>query len=260
MTKTACVTGASGYIGSHVARELLERGHTVRATVRDGSDAKKTAHLTRLAQGLPGVLELHGADLSRPGSYDPIVAGCRHVHHVASAVYLNAKDPQFEIVDPALQGTENVLGAVERARTVEAVAVTSSLAAIADAAQRPGHTYTEADWSRDADLAGSPDNLWKAVPRASDMVPLRWRMVSATGLRCQTGFPAAYRGAAAGPPGRMKTDARFGAAKTHPAGSGLPRGHSLVRLPPALAPGGAHDRRDRRHRLRFLGWRGAQGR
>lgn len=163
MTKIACVTGASGFIGSHLVRELLERGYTVRATVRDASDEKKTAHLTRLAAGLPGVLELHSADLTEPGSFDAAVAGCQHVHHVASAVYMQAKDPQREIVDPAVQGTENLLCAIDRAGTVEALSVTSSLAAVGDVAPRPGHTYTEADWNRDATLQSAPYNLSKTL-------------------------------------------------------------------------------------------------
>lgn len=43
---TIAVTGASGFIGSHVVDALLARGHTVRATVRDTADTAKTAHLT----------------------------------------------------------------------------------------------------------------------------------------------------------------------------------------------------------------------
>lgn len=176
MTSTACVTGASGYIGSHVVRELLERGYTVRATVRDAADAAKTDHLTRLAEELPGALELHSADLMRPGSFDAAVTGCQQVHHVATAVYFNAEDPQREIVDPAVQGTDNVLRAVDRASSVEALTVTSSIAAVVDVAPRPAHTYTEADWNRDATVQGSPYSLAKtlaerAVWRWHDALP-----------------------------------------------------------------------------------------
>jgi len=163
ISTTACVTGASGFVGTHVTGALLERGHTVRATVRDAADADKTAHLAALAEGLPGILELHSADLMRPGSFDPIVQGCQQVYHVASAVYLSAKDPQRQIVDPALQGTENVLSAVARASTVQALGVASSVTAVVQIEARPGYTYTEADWNSDATLEQSPYPLSKTL-------------------------------------------------------------------------------------------------
>ena len=42
------VTGASGYIGSHVVKNLVEHGYTVRATVRDASREDKTSYLLAL--------------------------------------------------------------------------------------------------------------------------------------------------------------------------------------------------------------------
>lgn len=156
-----CVTGASGFIGTHVVRELLERGYNVRATVRDADNEEKTAHL----RALPGAdrLELVSADLLEPGAFDAPIAGCRHVYHVASPVFLTAKDPQKEIVDPAVTGTKNVLSAIEKAGTVERVGVTSSIAAVSAPKARPGHTYTEDDWNEGATLKNSPYALSKTL-------------------------------------------------------------------------------------------------
>jgi len=42
------LTGATGWIGSHVARELIRRGHEVHATVRDGSNRERIADLSKL--------------------------------------------------------------------------------------------------------------------------------------------------------------------------------------------------------------------
>jgi hypothetical protein len=42
------VTGASGFVGSHIVKLLLQDGHTVHATVRNKDDATKTAHLNKV--------------------------------------------------------------------------------------------------------------------------------------------------------------------------------------------------------------------
>ena len=159
----ACVTGASGFIGTHMVRELISRGYTVRATVRDAKNTKRTAHIVEQAAAAPERLTLHSADLMNPGAFDDIIAGCDTVFHVASAVYLTAKNPQKEIVDPAVQGTQNVFSAIAKAGTVTKVGLTSSIAAVLDVAPRPGHTYTEADWVRDATVDKSPYPLSKRL-------------------------------------------------------------------------------------------------
>ena len=153
--KRVCVTGASGYIGAHVVRQLLRAGHRVRATVRDPGDENKTAHLRAMTQESEsqGELELVGADLMRAGSFDQAVAGCEWVCHAASPVQLMARDPQREIVDVAVTGTENVLQSVRRAGTVRRVVITSSIAAVAGVPTPDDHLFTEADWNESASLA-----------------------------------------------------------------------------------------------------------
>jgi nucleoside-diphosphate-sugar epimerase len=160
--KLACVTGASGFIGSHVVAELLKRGYRVRATVRDADDDFKTTHLRALApKDDPERLELHSANLLDDGAFDDIIAGCQTVYHVASAVMLAAKDAQREIVDPAVIGTRNVFSAIAKAKTVTGVGLTSSIAAVLSIKPRPGHRYTEEDWAEDATVGDSPYPLAK---------------------------------------------------------------------------------------------------
>ncbi|MFN3200658.1 MAG: NAD-dependent epimerase/dehydratase family protein [Bradymonadia bacterium] len=149
------VTGASGFVGTHIVRELLARGHHVRACVRDPKNPKKTAHLVALAEGLPGELSLAQGDLMKPGSYDEAFKGAGGVIHVAAIVQLAAKDGQRDIVDPSVVGTRNVLDSVKKSGSVQRVVHTSSVAAIYG---RPiqGKIYTEADWCDDATVKNNP--------------------------------------------------------------------------------------------------------
>lgn len=104
--KPVCVTGASGFIAAHIVQQLLAKGYSVRGTVR--KSPKNYPFLT----GLPGAaerLELFEADLLSEGSYDLAVAGCNYVMHTASPYVINVKNPQRDLVDPAVDGTESVL-------------------------------------------------------------------------------------------------------------------------------------------------------
>lgn len=127
---TVCVTGASGYIASWLVKLLLQRGYTVRASVRDLGDPKKTEHL-RALDGARERLHLFKANLLEQGSFDPVVDGCQGVFHTASPFFVTPKDPQAELIDPALKGTLNVLGSCAKAPSIKRVVLTSSIAAVA---------------------------------------------------------------------------------------------------------------------------------
>lgn len=127
--KVVCVTGAGGFIASWIVKLLLQRGYTVRGTLRDPADLKKTEHL-RALDGSAERLQLFKADLLEEGSFDAIVEGCECVFHTASPFYNNPKDPQVELIDPAVKGTLNVLSSSKKASSVRRVILTSSLAAV----------------------------------------------------------------------------------------------------------------------------------
>ncbi|XP_072975951.1 phenylacetaldehyde reductase-like [Typha angustifolia] len=128
--KVVCVTGASGYIASWLVKLLLQRGYTVRASVRDPADPKKTEHL-RALDGASERLHLLKANLLEEGSFNAIVEGCEGVFHTASPFFLNAVDPQAELIDPAVKGTLNVLASCTKTSSVKRVVITSSMAAVA---------------------------------------------------------------------------------------------------------------------------------
>ncbi|KAL1225198.1 Phenylacetaldehyde reductase [Cardamine amara subsp. amara] len=127
--KIVCVTGASGYIASWIVKLLLLRGYTVKATVRDPTDPKKTEHLLAL-DGAKERLKLYKADLSEECSFEQAIEGCDAVFHTASPVFFIAKDPQIELIDPALKGTLNVLNTCKKVSSVKRVILTSSTAAV----------------------------------------------------------------------------------------------------------------------------------
>ena len=114
--KPALVTGASGFLGWHVARLLAERGWKVRALVRPGS---------RL-EGVEAA-RVEG-DLRDPASLDRAAAGCGLVFHVAADYRLWARDPR-ELYRSNVDGTRNLLEAARRAG-VERVVYTSTVGCI----------------------------------------------------------------------------------------------------------------------------------
>ncbi len=147
------VTGASGFIASHIVQQLLESGYRVRGTVRDPDKTRADGYLT----GLPGALErleLATADLLTPGAFDDAVRDCEYVIHTASPYAIDVADPQRDLVDPAVGGTISVLGSCRDVDSMRRVVLTSSVAAITD--QADGHLNTESDWNTRSSLTRNP--------------------------------------------------------------------------------------------------------
>ena len=173
-----CVTGAAGFIAGHVITDLLDDGHVVHATVRDLGDDAKRAHLDVLKERYPGQLECFEADLLEPGSLDAALDGCDALIHTATAVILAAPDPQKQIIDVAVKGTQNVLDSVARTPGVKRIVMTSSIAAVMSYDQQ-GKTYTEDDWCTSDDIGLDPYGmgktqserlLWQFVDKHADRV------------------------------------------------------------------------------------------
>ncbi|CAL5423803.1 unnamed protein product [Camellia sinensis] len=94
------------------------------------TDQKKTDHLLALDRA-KGRLHLFKANLLEKGSFDSVVDGCEGVFHTASPLFVTPSDPQAELIEPALNGTLNVLGLCAENPTVKRVVLTSSIAAVA---------------------------------------------------------------------------------------------------------------------------------
>jgi dihydroflavonol-4-reductase len=113
----AFVTGATGFVGSHVAQVLAEQGADLRLLVRTGSDPKN-------------IQELHAdrviGDLCDPESIDRAMAGCDVVFHVAADYRLWVRDPA-QMYRANVEGTRTILQAA-RKNGVRRVVYTSSVA------------------------------------------------------------------------------------------------------------------------------------
>ncbi|KAK8693356.1 hypothetical protein V6N13_070941 [Hibiscus sabdariffa] len=127
--KVVCVIGASGYVASWLIKLLLNHGYTVRATVRDPNNPKKTEHLVSL-DGAKERLHLFKADLLEEGCFDSIVDGCQGVFHTASPVIFSSTDPQAELIDPAIKGTLDVLISCAKIPTIRRVVLTASIVSV----------------------------------------------------------------------------------------------------------------------------------
>jgi dihydroflavonol-4-reductase len=127
---TTLVTGAAGFLGSHVTRQLVARGDEVRVLLRASSTNRAIADLS---------LEYVTGDLRDPASLDRAMKGVKRVFHVAADYRLWAQRSR-EIYDSNVGGTKNLLEAAKRAG-VEQLIYTSTVATIAvDRPQLPNES------------------------------------------------------------------------------------------------------------------------
>ncbi len=130
---TTLVTGAAGFLGSHVARQLVARGEDVRVLMRPSSSNRAIRDLS---------LEYVTGDLRDAASLDRAMAGVKRVFHVAADYRLWAKKPQ-DIYDSNVGGTKNLLAAAQRAG-IEQLIYTSTVATIAVGRPELPNEFTDA--------------------------------------------------------------------------------------------------------------------
>lgn len=160
-TKPVLVTGGTGYLASWIVKQLLQDGFTVHATVRDKSNEEKYQHLLNINELSKGNLKIFEADLLLQNSFCEAMKGCELVIHTASPFKITGiKNPEKELVQPALQGTRNVLFTANDTESVKRVVLTSSTVAMVgdaiDVTKLNDGVATEKSWNTTSSTKHQP--------------------------------------------------------------------------------------------------------
>jgi nucleoside-diphosphate-sugar epimerase len=175
------MTGGSGYLGGWCIAALLERGYSVRTTIRDlAREDHVRAQVAAAGVEAGERLEVLAADLHRDDGWADAVAGCGYVLHTASPFPpKQPKDPE-ELIVPARDGAKRVIRAALDA-DVERIVMTSSVAAVRGGHSGPvdgGEEFNENDWTDLDDPSITPYTRSKTIAEQN-----AWVLVDDAGAR-----------------------------------------------------------------------------
>lgn len=179
MADRVLVTGISGFIASHTAVKLLEKGYVVRGTVRNAVKGADIAAKICAAANVPAdSIELVEADLTSDAGWEEAVQDCRYIQHIASPLPIEPPSDRESLVPEARAGAQRVLEHGFSAGA-ERIVMTSSIAAMVGQRGRGKHfKFGEKDWT---------DPEWKqqrAYPVSKTRAEISaWAYVEAQGLK-----------------------------------------------------------------------------
>jgi dihydroflavonol-4-reductase len=191
---TTLITGASGFVGSAVLRQLLESGSEVRVLVRPTSSRSNL-------EGLP--VEIVTGDLRDEPSLRKAIRGCRALYHVAADYRLWTPNPQ-ELYEANVNGSRNLMHAAMD-NQVERIVYTSSVATLG--LHRDGTPATE-------DTPSTIDNMVGHYKRSKYLAEVAvQQLIDHDGLPAvivNPSTPVGPRDHRPTPTGRMVLDAQCG--------------------------------------------------
>ncbi len=147
--KTVGIIGGSGFIGSYVTRKFLAEGYAVKVSATNLAKPEKYQHLHQLPHAEH--LTISELDVTNEAALTAFVQGCDILIHSGTPFQLAANNPQEEVFEPTVRGTENFLDVVSQSPSVQKVVFVASVGALNTAYPMPvpnrpaDYIYTEAD-------------------------------------------------------------------------------------------------------------------
>ncbi|WP_081212041.1 NAD-dependent epimerase/dehydratase family protein [Salegentibacter sediminis] len=125
--KRVGIIGGSGFIGSYITRKFLEEAYEVKVSVTDINKSEKYKHLFNLKNS--DNLHIQALKVEQFEALENFIKDCDLVIHSGTPFQLDVKDPQTELLDPTIKGTQNFLRAISAAKDIEKLVFIASVAA-----------------------------------------------------------------------------------------------------------------------------------
>ncbi|MEO7767435.1 MAG: NAD-dependent epimerase/dehydratase family protein [Ferruginibacter sp.] len=148
--KKVGIIGGAGFIGSYVTKIFLDNGFRVRVSATDPSRIDKYQHLTGFHNAEN--VEIVELNVENKEALQNFVKGCEIIVHGGTPFVLDVQDPQKQLFDPTVKGTENFLEVVKNTAGIEKVVFIASVAAYNTNFPMPPNGKTPADSFSEEDV------------------------------------------------------------------------------------------------------------